>query len=42
VFRLHQRLAPAPIAMADLLLGAWVSQAIHAAAKLRIADALAD
>jgi hypothetical protein len=28
--------------MADLLLGAFVSQAIHAAAKLRIADALAD
>jgi C-methyltransferase len=40
VYRLHQRLAPAPVAMADLLLGAWVSQAIHAAAKLRLADAL--
>ena len=32
VYRLHQRLAPAPVAMADLLLGAWLSQAIHAAA----------
>jgi hypothetical protein len=40
--RLHQRLVPAPIAISELLLGAWVSQAIAAAAELRIADALAE
>jgi hypothetical protein len=33
---------PAPIAIAELLLGAWVSQAIQAAVKLGIADALAE
>src|SRR5690606_40679146 len=37
--RLHQRLVPAPIAIGELIIGAWVSQAIAAAAKLRIADA---
>lgn len=40
--RLHQRLVPAPVALADLVVGAWVAQAVHAAAELGIADALAD
>ncbi|KHO26360.1 hydroxyneurosporene methyltransferase [Mycolicibacterium setense] len=42
LYRLHQRLVPAPIAIAELIVGAWVSQAIQVAAKLRIADALAN
>jgi hypothetical protein len=41
VGRLHLRLAPAPASMIELILGAWVSQAIQAAAQLRVADALA-
>lgn len=39
--RLHLRLAPPPIAVMELILGAWLSQAITAAAQLGIADALA-
>lgn len=42
VYRLHQRLAPAPITMVELILAGWVSQAIEVAAELGIADALAD
>jgi hypothetical protein len=42
LYRLHQRLVPAPVAMSELIIGAWVTQAIHAAAELGIADALAD
>ena len=41
VNRLHLRLAPAPMAMLELILAAWTSQAIQAAAQLGIADALA-
>lgn len=41
LYRLHQRLAPAPVVMIDLILAAWTSQAIEAAAELGIADALA-
>jgi C-methyltransferase len=40
--RLHQRSAPAAAVMFELVLGAWVAQAIHAAAELGIADALAE
>jgi C-methyltransferase len=42
VYRLHQRLVPTPIAISELILGAWVSQAIQAAAHLRVADAVAE
>jgi C-methyltransferase len=41
LYRLHQRLVPAPIAMIELILGTWTSQAIQTAAALNIADALA-
>jgi C-methyltransferase len=41
VYRLHQRLAPPPVAMMELILAGWTSQAIEAAAELGIADALA-
>lgn len=39
--RMHQRLAPAPIAMVELILAVWMSQALEVAAELGIADALA-
>jgi C-methyltransferase len=42
LYRLHQRLVPAPVALSELVVGAWVAQAVHAAAELGIADALAD
>jgi C-methyltransferase len=42
LYRLHQRLVPAPVALTEMILGSWVGQAIHAAAELGIADALAD
>jgi C-methyltransferase len=42
LYRLHQRSAPAPLALLEMILAAWVSQAIQAAAELGIADALAD
>jgi C-methyltransferase len=41
LYRTHQRLAPAPVAMLELILAGWTSQAIEAAAELGIADALA-
>ena len=41
LYRIHQRLAPAPVVMLDLILAGWMSQAIEAAAELGIADALA-
>ncbi|UMB70781.1 acetylserotonin O-methyltransferase [Mycobacterium paraterrae] len=40
--RLQRRTVPPPIAMMEMVLGAWVAQAITAAANLGIADALAD
>ncbi|MBU9762482.1 hydroxyneurosporene methyltransferase [Mycobacterium sp. TNTM28] len=39
--RLHQRAVPAPAAMLEMILGAWVAQGIAAAAQLGVADALA-
>lgn len=42
LLRLHQSLVPKPAAMAELVIGAYISQAIAVAADLRIADALAD
>jgi len=41
LFRLYQRLTPAPAAMMEMIVAAWVSQAITAAAQLGVADALA-
>jgi hypothetical protein len=34
LYRLHQRLVPAPVALSELVVGAWVAQAVHAAAEL--------
>jgi C-methyltransferase len=42
LYRLHQKLVPAPLAMTEMLMGHAVSQAIAVAAELRLADALAD
>lgn len=43
VYRLHQRLVPAPLAMTELVvIGQMVPQAIAAAVELQVADALAD
>lgn len=42
LYRLHQRSVPAAGAMFELATGAWVAQAIQAAAELGIADALTD
>jgi C-methyltransferase len=39
--RLSGRMVPPPIAMLELVLGTWVSQAIQVASALGIADALA-
>jgi DNA-binding transcriptional ArsR family regulator len=39
--RLHQRMVPPHAAMMDLILGAWIAQAITASADLGVADALA-
>jgi C-methyltransferase len=41
LYPLHQRLVPPPAAMMELVMGAWVSQAVQVAAELGIADALA-
>ena len=41
LYRLHQGLAPPPAAMMELVMGAWVSQAVQAAAELGVADVLA-
>lgn len=40
--RLHRSAVPPEIAMLELIVGGWVSQAIQAAATLRIADAIED
>jgi C-methyltransferase len=42
LYRIHQRSAPAPVAVLELIMGAWVAQALQVAAELRIADALVD
>ncbi|ORV81716.1 hydroxyneurosporene methyltransferase [Mycobacterium interjectum] len=42
LYRLHQRLTPAPAAMMEMIIASWTSQAITAAAQLGVADALAD
>jgi C-methyltransferase len=42
LLRLHQRLAPAPAAMLEMIVGGWPAQAITTAAQLGVADALAD
>jgi C-methyltransferase len=41
VHRLHRRMAPAPVALLELIMGSMVAQAIHVAARLGIADQLA-
>ncbi len=41
LYRLHQRLLPAPAAMMEMIMSAWASQAVTAAAQLGVADALA-
>jgi hypothetical protein len=41
LYRLHQRLAPAPAAMMEMIIATWTSQAITVAAQLGVADALA-
>lgn len=38
--RLNERMLPAPFALGEMILGAWLSQAIQAAAELGIADVL--
>lgn len=40
--RLHQRTAPAPAVMLDMIFSAWVSQGVAVAAQLGVADALAN
>jgi hypothetical protein len=42
LYRLNQRLAPAPAAMMEMIIATWTSQAITVAAELGVADALAD
>jgi hypothetical protein len=42
LYRLNQRLAPAPAAMLEMIIAAWTSQAITVAAQLGVADALAN
>ena len=42
LYRLHQRLTPAPAAMMEMIIATWMSQAITVAAQLGVADALAD
>jgi DNA-binding transcriptional ArsR family regulator len=39
--RLQQRMVPPHVAMMDLIMGAWIAQAVAAAADLGVADALA-
>ncbi|WP_082162110.1 methyltransferase [Mycolicibacterium chubuense] len=41
LYRLHQRMAPPPAVMAEMISDSWLSQAITVAARLRIADTLA-
>jgi C-methyltransferase len=42
LYRLHQRLVPAPAAVLEMIVATWTSQAITVAAQLGVADALAD
>jgi len=42
VQRLHRRMAPAPVALLEMIWGSMVTQALYVAAKLGIADLLAD
>ncbi len=42
LYRLNQRLIPAPAALFEMILAGWASQAITVAAQLGVADALAD
>jgi C-methyltransferase len=42
LYRLNQRLVPAPAAMMEMIIATWTSQAITVAAELGVADALAD
>jgi C-methyltransferase len=42
LYRLHQRLAPAPAAMMEMIIATWTSQALAVAAELGVADALAE
>src|SRR6202045_865911 len=42
LYRLHQRLTPAPAAMMEMIVACWMSQAITVAAQLGVADALAN
>jgi C-methyltransferase len=42
LYRLNQRLMPAPATMMEMIIAAWVSQAITVAAELGVADALAE
>jgi C-methyltransferase len=42
LYRLNQRLIPAPAAMMEIIIATWTSQAITVAAELGVADALAD
>ncbi|MDT5410325.1 MAG: hypothetical protein QOG14_2545, partial [Mycobacterium sp.] len=42
LYRLNQRLLPAPATMMEMIIATWVSQAISVAADLGVADALAD
>lgn len=39
---LNQKLVPAPISLLEMITASWMTQAIHAAAKLGIADVLSD
>ena len=41
LYRLNQRLVPAPAAMMEMIIATWTSQAITVAAQLGVADALA-
>jgi C-methyltransferase len=41
LYRLNQRLMPAPAAMMEMIVGTWLSQAITVAAELGVADVLA-
>src|SRR5258707_81849 len=42
LYRLNQRLTPAPAAIFEMILASWTSQAITVVAQLGVADALAD
>src|ERR1700737_3932662 len=39
LYRLNQRLTPAPAAMMEMIIATWTSQAITVAAELGVADA---